>query len=211
MLCRLLACGGLIVFFAAGAAADDIEAAQADASSTTPQRFQYYLARTYSWQRMSWLAADTGLDRLLGSTEWGRGFDGYGCTYASSFGRRVINNSVEFGAVLALKQDTRYRPSHLTGFLPRVRYAAFHAFLATGEGGRIEPAYARFAGIAGGALIAPAWHRHTLSASGFGQDMAFSALDQVQNSLLTEFSPDLERMGRKIQRKILGGRTFFGK
>ena len=58
-------------------------------------------------------------------------------------------------------------------------------------------------GITGGALIAPAWHRHTLSASGFGQDLAFSTLDQVQNSLLTEFSPDMQRVGRAIRKKLL--------
>jgi len=49
---------------------------------------------------MSWLAADTGLDHLLHESEWGRGMGGYGCHYASGFGRRLINNSVEFGAVL---------------------------------------------------------------------------------------------------------------
>ena len=189
-------------FFLACAAAQDPSEALPQQSSTS-ERFQYYLQRTYSWQRMSWLAADTGLDHLLHESEWGRGMGGYGCHYASGFGRRLINNSVEFGAVLVLRQDTRFRPSQRVGLFPRLHYALTHAFLATGERGNIEPAYARFAGITGGALIAPAWHRHTLSASGFGQDLAFSALDQVQNSLLTEFSPDMQRVGHAIRKKLL--------
>ena len=188
-------------FFLACAAAQDPSEALPQQSSTS-ERFQYYLQRTYSWQRMSWLAADTGLDHLLHESEWGRGMGGYGCHYASGFGRRLINNSVEFGAILVLRQDTRFRPSHRTGLFPRLSYAVSHAFLATSERGRIQPAYARFAGITGGALIAPAWHSHPLSASGFGQDLAFSALDQVQNSLLTEFSPDMQRVGRAIRKKL---------
>jgi hypothetical protein len=188
--------------FLACAAAQDPSAALLQQSNTS-DRFQYYLQRTYSWQRMSWLAADTGIDHLLHESEWGHGIGGYGCSYASGFGRRLINNSVEFGAILVLRQDTRFRPSQRVGLFPRLHYAVTHAFLATGERGNIEPAYARFAGMTGGALIAPAWHSHTLSASGFGQDLAFSALDQVQNSLLTEFSPDMQRVGRAIRKKLL--------
>ena len=189
-------------FFLACAAAQDPSEALPQQSSTS-ERFQYYLQRTYSWQRMSWLAADTGLDHLLHESEWGRGMDGYGCHYASGFGRRLINNSVEFGAALILRQDARFRPSREKGFFPRIRYAATHAFLATSASGNVQPAYARLAGITGGALVAPVWHQRTLSASGFGRDLAFSTLDQVQNSLLTEFSPDMLKIGRKLRKKVL--------
>jgi hypothetical protein len=200
MLARLLTWSPF--FFVVCAAAQD-PGAEPPQQSNSSDRFQTYLQRTYSWQKMSWLAVDTGIDHLLHESEWGRGMGGYGCHYASGFGRRLINNSVEFGATLVLRQDTRFRPSHRTGLFPRLNYAVTHAFLATGESGRVEPAYSRFAGITGGALIAPAWHRHTLSASGFGQDLAFSALDQVQNSLLTEFSPDMLRVGRSVRKKLL--------
>jgi len=202
MLGRLLALSCISFFVIDYAAAQD-STAPAPEQSTTSERFQDYLRRTYGWQKMSWLAVDTGIDHLLHESEWGRGIDGYGCRYASGFGRRLINNSVEFGAVLVLRQDTRFRRSHRTGIFPRIRYAATHAFLATNEQGEVEPAYARFAGITGGALIAPAWRKHTLSAAGFGQDLAFSSLDQVQNSLLTEFSPDLQRLGVAIRKKLL--------
>lgn len=184
------------------AAAQDLTDASARLS-TSEERFRYYLHRTYAWQKMGWLAADTALDHLLNEPEWGRGLGGYGCQYASSFGRRLISNSVEFGAILISGQDTRFRPSRQKGLLPRIRYAVSHAFLATSASGNIEPAYTRFAGITGGALIAPVWHQRSLSASRFGRDLAFSTLDQVQNSLLTEFSPDMLRIGRGIRKKLL--------
>src|SRR5437868_1363562 len=143
---RLLYLSWCSLFVLAHAAAQDPVAAS-PSSSTTSQRLEYYLHRTYSWQRMSWLAADTAIDHLLGEPEWGRGMRGYGCQYASGFGRRLISNSVEFGAVLALRQETRYRPSRMKGVIPRIRWAATHAFLATGPGGNVQPAYARFTGI----------------------------------------------------------------
>src|SRR5438552_3165993 len=107
-----------------------------DPASTPPsaasERFRYYLQRTYSWQKMSWLAVDSAVDHLLGEAEWGHGIGGYGCRYASGFGRRLINNTVEFGAVMVLRQDTRFLPSKRKGLIPRIRYAATHAFLASG-------------------------------------------------------------------------------
>jgi hypothetical protein len=82
-------------------------------------------------------------------------------------------------------------------------YAMTHAFLGSVPGGKFEPAYARFAAITSGALIAPAWHARSLSASGFFADVTFGMLDQLQNSLLNEFSPDLQKVGRKVRKKLL--------
>jgi hypothetical protein len=62
------------------------------------------------------------------------------------------------------------------------------------RGGKFEPAYARFAAITSGALIAPAWHQRSLSASGLFEDFTFDMLGQLQNSLLNEFSPDLQKL-----------------
>lgn len=151
---------------------------------------------------MSWLGVDTAIDHLLNDPEWGSGPGGYACRYASGFGRRVVGNSVEFGVGLMLKQDVGFRSSHRSGLAPRLRYAATHAITARGKGGAEGPAYARYAGIMGTALVAPAWHQRKLSGSGFALDMGFSALDQVENSFLTEFTPDLKHFGRQIWRRV---------
>jgi len=75
--------------------------------------------------------------------------------------------------------------------------------LASVPGGKFEPAYARFAAIASGALIAPAWHQRSLSASGFFEDFTFGMLGQLQNSLFNEFGPDLQKLGRNVRKKVL--------
>jgi len=101
-----------------------------------------------------------------------------------------------------LHEDTRFHPSQRRGYLPRMRYAMTHAFLDSVPGGKTEPAYARFAAITSGALIAPSWHHRSLSVSGFFEDFTFGMLGQLQNSLLNEFSPDLQKLGRTVRKKV---------
>jgi len=83
-----------------------------------------------------------------------------------------------------------------------MRYAMTHAFLDSVPGGKFEPAYARFAAVASGALIAPAWHQRSLAPSSFFEDFTFGMLGQLQNSLLNEFSPDLQKLGRNVRKKV---------
>src|ERR1700682_433394 len=141
---RLLALLWLSLAFAA---AEDQESLFSTPPVTSAQQFQDYLDRTYGWQTLSWLATDTAVNHLRSRPEWGRGPGGFGCQYASAFGRRLISNSVELGVGLALHEDTRVHPSQRSGFLPRLRYAMAHAFVDPVAGGKFEPAYARFAAI----------------------------------------------------------------
>ena len=193
----------LWVLLQASIAAQDPEIPPPTPPPTSAPQFQDYLDHTYGWQPLSSLATDTAIDFLRSRPEWGRGPGGFGCQYASAFGRRLISNSVELGVGLVLHEDTRFHPSQRRGYLPRMRYAVTHAFLDSVRGGKFEPAYARFAAITSAALIAPAWHQRSLSASGFFEDFTFGMLGQLQNSLLNEFSPDLQKLSRNVRKKVL--------
>jgi hypothetical protein len=199
---RLLVLLWLLSRAAAAAQNPEIPPLSPQPATSAPQ-FQGYLDRTYGWQPLSWLATDTAIDLLRSRPEWGRGPGGFGCQYASAFGRRLISNSAELAVGLELHEDTGFHPSQRRGFLPRMQYAMTHAFLASVPGGKFEPAYARFAAITSGALVAPAWHQRSLSASGFFEDFTFGMLGQLQNSLLNEFSPDLQKLGRNVRKKVL--------
>ena len=198
---RLLVLLGLLLQASAAAQDSELPTATPPAPASAPQ-FQDYLDHTYGWQPLSSLATDTAIDFLRSRPEWGRGPGGFGCQYASAFGRRLISNSVEFGVRPVLHEDTRFHPSQRRGYLPRMQYAMTHAFLDSVRGGKFESAYARFAAITSGALIAPAWHQRSLSASGFFEDVTFGMLGQLQNSLLNEFSPDLQKLGRNVRKKV---------
>lgn len=175
---------------------------QYDPPQTLQQRWDRYLYRTYSWQRMSMLGVDTGLDTLLGDAAWGKGMDGFGCRYAHRFGRRVVGNSIEFGVSALLHEDTRYRPLLNGSHGQRVRYAAKSAFVAYRDNGQPEFAFARFAGFAGRALISPTWQPKPLTPVGGVLDVSSGLFDQVQNNLLSEFTPDLKRFGGRVWKSM---------
>jgi hypothetical protein len=177
-------------------------------SFTGQARIQHYLHRTYSWQRMSLLAADTAIDHFLDpSSEWARGPSGFTHRYCSSFGKRVASNTIEFGLGFALREDTRLRASNSAGFGNRVRYAATHAFLASTADGNTRFAYSRFAATAGGALIASTWRPRPLTASSFFEEVSFSFVGRLQDSFLTEFGPDMKRFGARIRVRLFGSGT----
>lgn len=153
---------------------------------------------------MGSLAVNTGIDYFIGGRpEWGRNMGGYWTGYASSFGKRVVTNSAEFGAASLFKEDLRFRPSHKTGIIPRLKFAATHALMAYGPDNRVEPGYGRFAGIIGVALIEPSWHPNGWCASRFGRNAGFRALDLVQASIMSEFTPDLKQLSQRVRKKIL--------
>lgn len=166
------------------------------------ERFHLYLRRTYSWQRMSLLALDTGIDSAIGDAAWGKGMDGYGHRFGYRFGRRVVGNSIEFAAGAWWREDLRYRRSTETDRKARIRHAAKSAFLAYHDDGTRGLAYARFAGYTGRTLISSTWCPHPLTARRAVTDIGFGLFDQVQNNLLSEFSPDLKQFGRQVWRNV---------
>jgi len=183
-------------------AASAANASASNLAAPAPDRLNYYWTRTFSWQVLSEALVASSVHQLfgqlIGTNEFGKGFDAYAERYASGFGRRLIANSAEYGMSSVLHEDTRYRPSGLKGFLPRAKYAATHAFLAWSADGQIEPAYGRFAGIAGTALIEPAWHPHSYTGGAVGKYIGLRSTDLLSNSFLTEFGPELKRLRQKI-------------
>ncbi len=168
------------------------------------ERFAHYVQRTYSWQRMGMLAVDTGFDHLLREPKyWARGPNDFGFRYGSGFGKRVVRNSVELLAGAALDEDARFKPSGERDFGKRLKYAFKHAMLATDGHGKQRLAYSRFAGAAGGILLVSAWSPRPLTAPQFFEDFGFGLIGHLENSLLTEFSPDMKKTGMKLWHRIL--------
>jgi hypothetical protein len=170
-----------------------------------PDRFSYYLHRTYSWPRMAWLSMDAGVDYATGgSTGVDELFRGYG----DGFGRRIVRNSIEFGLGAVLHEDSRYKSLGTGSIGKRLRYATIHAFQTSVPGSRFRPAYSRFAALAAGELIPPLWSAQRMSAGDALAGIGFGMLGQMQNNYLEEFTPDLKQFGRKIGRKLHRRRPY---
>jgi hypothetical protein len=170
---------------------------------TADQRIQYFLRRTFSWQRMTLLGADTAASHLMGgSSRWGSGAPGVASRYGDSFGRRIVRNSMELGLGMALREDARYKPSAETGIRRRLRYATLHALTATVPDGTTRPAYSRIAAGFGAEFVSSRWSPERGSPGQWALDATWCLMDRFPNSYLSEFSPDLTRFGKRIARKV---------
>ncbi len=167
-------------------------------------RFANYVQSTYSRHQMGLLVVDAGFDHLLRDPKyWARGANDFGCRYGADFGRRVTQNSIELLAGAALHEDARVKPSGEDGLRKRLEFAFKHALLATDDQGKERLAYSRLAGTAGGILLVSAWSPLPVTAQQFFEDFGFGLIGHLENSLFTEFSPDMKRIGMNLRRKIL--------
>lgn len=175
-----------------------------DGALTMGRRWSIYCHSLFNWPQALILGVDSAKDYGMGNPkEWGRDPPSYAARYASSFGRRFVRKSIEFGVSAAINQDPRYQPSGLHGLRARAKYAVLHAFLAKKPDGSYSPAYARMAGTAGAAAIVPIWYPNSMNAGRVFSDIGFSTADYCSTALLVEFQDDLKRFGRKIFRKII--------
>jgi hypothetical protein len=180
--------------------------AQAPSASTTfdwEQRWHHYLYRTYSWQRLSLLSAETSLDHLLRQPrEWDRAPDSYGYRLASGLGRRMVRNTIELGAGAALGEDTRFRASGKRAFGARIRYAFLQAFMAYGRDGKPRFAYSRLAATMGGMAVISSWGPQPVNAQMYFERVGFDFLGQLENSFLAEFGDDMKSVGRSVRKRV---------
>jgi hypothetical protein len=189
---------------AAGALLAQEQPAAAETPLTAQDRLNQYVRRTFSWQRMAMLGADTVVDQLLdGSHQWHPGARGYFHRYSSSFGGRLVRNSIELGAGMALGEDTRFQQSHKHGLFTRLGYAASNTVMARDNQGKREFSYARLAATVGGTLITTVWRPCSSTPQHYFGEIGSGYFSHLQNSLLAEFTPDLVRFGKKMRTAIL--------
>jgi hypothetical protein len=168
-------------------------------------RWQYYVQRTYSWERLALLGADASFDHMFRQPwQWRRTSRGFLYRYGSGFGRRTVRNSIELGAGIVLREDTRFQPSGEQAIPKRLQFAATNALLARKAGGHRGFAYSRLAAAAGGFLVASTWHPWRRSPEHFAESIGYSYLGHLEESLFTEFSPDMIRIGKRVRLRILG-------
>ncbi len=164
-------------------------------------RLRLFAQRTYGWDRLSMMAADSGLDYLLDEPkEWGQAPQTLASRYSARFGKRLVRNSVELGVGGLLGEDTRFRPSGLKGVRPRVWFALQHAVLTHDN----HVAWSRAAGTAAGSLVSSTWYPYPggLTAGRIIDGLLSGLMGQVQTSFETEFESDVKAAGKRLFRKL---------
>lgn len=183
---------------------------QAPAPSVAPQpsftlqeRWDHYLTRTYSWQRMSLLALDVGTDMTISKPRRGRTADVYADRYAGAFLRRATRTTVEFGAGAMLHEDIRRRESGRQGFGPRLKYALAHTWTAYQPDGSSRFAYSRLVGALGGIAVYETWRQHPITTGRMTHQLSWALASNLQDALLAEFGPDMKRLGLRMKKRFM--------
>lgn len=127
--------------------------------------------------------------------EWGQTWSGAGKRYLQREADVAISNTMEAGLGAIWGERADYIRSGRRGFKPRLNYALKTVFLAHRPGGRLEPAWARYAANTVNNLIentwlppsATTWQQTTWrSASGFGT--------RAIGNVWEEFQPEIMRI-----------------
>ncbi|MCL6508410.1 MAG: hypothetical protein K6T59_15460 [Bryobacteraceae bacterium] len=169
----------------------------APASSTVaPKNFEHYVRSTFGPGAGIGASASAAWGLWHHSPpEWGQGGDGFGRRLASSYGRRVIKNTVDFGVSQWRGETLSYvRCADCQGTGPRLLYALRSGFIRPKQDGGTTWAAGRLSGAFAGGFAPMLWYPD--SRDGPGHALLRSAtcigLD-VGKNLLKEFWPDLKR------------------
>ncbi len=174
-------------------------------------RWDSYLDKTYNWKKIGVVAAESTFDQMFDLKKCGRPPYCFHRGIESSLARRTARTTVELAVGGLLHEDIRRRPSELSGTRRRIAYALIHAPLARGRDGQWQPAYSRFAGTLGGIAVTSALQGRSISDPRVFESVGWSFTSYFQDSLWTEFEPDLKRMAVRFGRRFRHHNSLAGK
>jgi hypothetical protein len=162
---------------------------------TFEQRANLYLHDTYGPFSILSSAFTAGIRQAQDQIpEWGQGASGYGRRFSSSFGKKVIENSIQFGLGYALHEDSRFFVSNRSGIGDRTFYAFSHTFLSRKDSGKFGLSYSYISGIAGGVYVSRQWYpAKDRSASEYISGAVMSMGVDAAINIMKEFWPDLKK------------------
>ena len=166
------------------------------------ERWDNYVDRTYNWRKITLVAAESAFDQTFNLRKCGRPPYCFPHHIGGSLVRRTTRTSIELVAGELFREDIRRRPSGLTGFRRRAVYALLHAPLARSADGEWRPAYSRFAGTLGGIAVWSAWDGRPMTTGRLATHFAWSATSYFQDSLFTEFEPDMKRLAKHFSKHL---------
>lgn len=119
------------------------------------ERFRRYVKSTVGPFALLRSAASAGIAQANDSPEeWEQGMKGYGKRFASSLGRRAIQQTVTYGMDEALDLDTGFRKSTRSGFFPRFKDALLENVTSRTRSGKRVLSAPRIVGVYTGSVIA---------------------------------------------------------
>jgi hypothetical protein len=127
--------------------------------------------------------------------EWGQGGDGFGRRLASSYGRRVIKNTVDLGVSGWRGETMSYvRCGLCAGAWQRLAYALRSGFVRPTQDGGTTLAAGRLTGALAGGFVPMLWYPDSQNGPGHAALRSATSIGlDVGKNVLQEFWPDLKR------------------
>ena len=162
--------------------------------------------------RVRWFVNSTVGPKSLGggviSSAWGTGFnnpeeygphwDGFAKRYGMRLTGIAASNAIEVGLGSVWGENPRYPAAGSGKVWSRVGNAAKYSFVAKRSDGSTAPAYARYAGIAGGNFVSNAWRAESESTTGAAlQRTGLGFAGRFVSNLFDEFWPDVRNRLRR--------------
>ncbi len=166
------------------------------APMTAHEKFRYYLRTTYGPASFGYTFAGSWINQARDNVpEWGQGMDGYAHRFGSSFGQKMIKNTIRLGLVDMMHEDPRYFASNRSGVWNRTKYAIGQTFVSHKDSGGTRFAYSRLIAGFSASYLAHQWYPDNYHTTGdylSGGAISFG-LDVAKN-VWSEFWPDVRRM-----------------
>jgi hypothetical protein len=162
---------------------------------TARGKFSHYLRSTYGPASFGYSFAGSWINQARDTVpEWGQGMEGYGKRFGSSYGQKVVKDSIRLGLVEMLHEDPRYFASGRSGIWQRTEYAIGQTFISHKDSGGTRLAYSRFLSGFAASYVAHQWYPDAYHTTGdylVGGGISFG-LDVAKN-VWSEFWPDVRR------------------
>jgi hypothetical protein len=185
----------LLPLIAIGALAQSTDTKSAEAI-TPSERLVWFAQSTVGPASLTGGLISAGFGTLLNRPrEYGTHWEGFGDRYGMRLTGVATSNAMEAGLGALWGEDPRYyRAGRDEAFGKRVGHIVKWTFIAANSNGTVQPAYARYAAIAGNNFLSNTWREHSeanttvaLERTGLG----FAA--RMAGNTFEEFWPDLKQ------------------
>ncbi len=162
---------------------------------TPHEKFRYYLRTTYGPASFGYTFLGAWINQARDNVpEWGQGADGYAHRFGSSFGQKMIKNTMRLGLVDMMHEDPRYFASNRSGIWNRTKYAIGQTFISHKDSGGTRFAYSRFIASFSASYLAHQWYPDNYHTTGdYLSGGAISIAIDMGKNVWSEFWPDVRR------------------
>ena len=179
-----------------------------ESNRSTPEREQSpdkkYWKHTFGPASAARAAAGAGVAQASNTpSEWQQGLEGFGKRFASSLAKNIVKKGIQYPVSKLFHEELSYRPSGLTGFGPRLKYALVGVVITHNTtNGQRTVAKGELSGAIGSGFISRLWQPASVRTAAAGVSSAGVTLGaDAAGNVLREFWPEIRHPRAIMERR----------